>query len=123
MKRKLLKQIRNEWRSNLWLGIELLIVSVVMWYITDNIFCKTAILNEPRGFNTDHCYHIDYSQLSSQSPDFIPDKTYEEENADLLTFIDRLEKRPEIECVAMGQNAYFYNLSLIHISEPTRLID
>ena len=91
MKRKLLKQIRNEWRSNLWLGIELLIVSVVMWYITDNIFCKTAILNEPRGFNTDHCYHIDYSQLSSQSPDFIPDKTYEEENADLLTFIDRLE--------------------------------
>lgn len=111
MKRKLLKQIRNEWRSNLWLGIELLIVSVVMWYITDNIFCKTAILNEPRGFDTDHCYLIDYSQLSSQSPDFIPDQTYEEANADLLTFIDRLEKRPEIECVAMGQNAYFYNSS------------
>ncbi|MDE6187648.1 MAG: ABC transporter permease, partial [Duncaniella sp.] len=33
----------------------------------------------------------------------------EQSTADLMKFIDRLEKRPEIECVALGQNAYFYN--------------
>ena len=35
MNKKLFTQIRNEWRSNLWLALELLVVSVVMWYIID----------------------------------------------------------------------------------------
>lgn len=109
MKRKLLKQIRNEWRTNVWLAIELLIVSVVMWYIIDNLYTTFSIMNEPRGFDTEHCYLINSSELTDQSPDYIPDQTQEQRTADLLTFIDRLEKRPEIECVALGQNAYFYN--------------
>ena len=33
MQKKLFTQIRNEWRGNLWLALELLVVSVVMWYI------------------------------------------------------------------------------------------
>ncbi|MDE6186582.1 MAG: ABC transporter permease, partial [Duncaniella sp.] len=109
MKRKLLKQIRNEWRTNVWLAIELLIVSVVMWYIIDNLYTTFSIMNEPRGFDTEHCYLINSSELTDQSPDYIPDQTQEQRTADLLTFIDSLEKRPEIECVALGQNAYFYN--------------
>ena len=56
MKRKLMRQIINEWRSNIWLALELLIVSVVMWYVTDSLFVSYSILNEPRGFNTDHCF-------------------------------------------------------------------
>ena len=35
MNKKLLAQIKNEWRTNLWLGIELLLVSVVMWWIIE----------------------------------------------------------------------------------------
>ena len=35
MQKKLFTQIRNEWRGNLWLALELLVVSVVMWYIID----------------------------------------------------------------------------------------
>lgn len=109
MKRKLLKQIRNEWRTNVWLAIELLIVSVVMWYIIDNLYTTFSVINEPCGFDTEHCYLINRGQLTDQSPDYIPGQTGEQNNADLLTLIDRLEKRPEIECVALGQNAYFYN--------------
>ena len=33
MNKKLFTQIKNEWRSNLWLVTELLLVSVVLWYI------------------------------------------------------------------------------------------
>ena len=32
MNKKLFTQIKNEWRSNLWLVTELLLVSVVLWY-------------------------------------------------------------------------------------------
>ena len=40
MNKKLFTQIRNEWRSNLWLALELLVVSVVMWYIIDLLYCR-----------------------------------------------------------------------------------
>ena len=59
MNKKLFTQIRNEWRSNLWLVMELLVVSVVMWYIIDLLYCRLATYMEPRGFDTEHCYLID----------------------------------------------------------------
>lgn len=111
MKRKLLKQIRNEWRSNTWLALELLIVSVVMWFLTDYLYTNISIINQPRGFNTEHCYLIRTGQLNDKSPDYVPGQSYADENAEILTLLDRLEKRPEIEAVAMGQNAYPYNNS------------
>ena len=42
MNKKLFTQIRNEWRSNLWLALELLVASVVMWYIIDLLYCRVA---------------------------------------------------------------------------------
>lgn len=38
MNKKLFTQIKNEWRSNLWLVTELLLVSVVLWYIVDYMY-------------------------------------------------------------------------------------
>ena len=35
MNKKLFTQIKNEWHSNLWIATELLLVSVVMWYVVD----------------------------------------------------------------------------------------
>ena len=46
MNKKLLTQIKNEWRSNLWLVTELLLVSVVMWYIVDYMYVKAAVYYE-----------------------------------------------------------------------------
>lgn len=43
MNKKLLTQIKNEWRSNLWLVTELLLVSVVMWYIVDYMYVKAEL--------------------------------------------------------------------------------
>ena len=51
MTKKLLTQIKNEWLSNLWLVLELLVVSVVMWYVVDYLYTRAATYLEPRGFN------------------------------------------------------------------------
>ena len=48
MNKKLFKQIRNEWRSNIWILVELLIVSVVMWFITDYIYVQVINYKAPR---------------------------------------------------------------------------
>lgn len=109
MKRKLFRQTANEWQNNVWLALELLIVSVVMWYISDYLYTNISIVTSPRGFDTEHCYLIKCSELNEKSPDYIKDLTDEQRNDNLLRLIELLEKRPEIECVAMGQNSYFYN--------------
>lgn len=78
MNQKLFKQIKNEWRSNLWLALELFIVSVVMWYIVDYIYVSYALVHEPLGFNTEHCYRINVGTLNEKSPDYIADASGEE---------------------------------------------
>ena len=66
MTKKLLTQIKNEWLSNLWLVLELLVVSVVMWYVVDYLYTRAATYLEPRGFNIEHCYLIELGELTTQ---------------------------------------------------------
>ena len=106
MQKKLFTQIRNEWRGNLWLALELLVVSVVMWYIIDMLYCSLATYNEPRGFNTEHCYLVEMGVLTDKSPDY---KTGTNWHDDILTLVDRLRHRPDVEAVSLSQNSYPYN--------------
>ena len=108
MNKKLLAQIKNEWRTNLWLAIELLLVSVVMWWVIDNLYCIGATYFEPRGFNVDHCYLIEMGHLTEKSPDF-QEKPYQEKMDDILELVNRLRQRPEIEAVSLSQYSYPYN--------------
>ena len=61
MIKKLFVQIKNERILNLWLVLELLLVSVVMWYIVDYLYTHAATYLEPRGFDIEHCYLIGLS--------------------------------------------------------------
>lgn len=109
MKRKLLKQITNEWRSNLWLAIELLLISVVLWYIVDYCGVYMGVINEPMGVDTEHVYTVSAVWKPEESPTYI--KTNENVNH-LERLMDRLRENPAIECVASGSNAvYNYNFS------------
>lgn len=109
MTKKLFTQIKNEWRSNTWLALELLVVSVVMWYIVDYIYTQTATAMEPRGFDIEHCYLINMGQLTDKSPDYIPDQSAEDRQKDVQEMLDRLKHRPDVEAVSLSQNSYPYN--------------
>ena len=108
MNKKLFAQIKNEWRANLWLAIELLLVSVVMWWITDYLYVRLATYFEPRGFDTEHCYLIEMGTLSDKSPDYIK-RTNNEQNEDIHELLNRLRQRPEIEAASLSINSYPYN--------------
>lgn len=109
MNTKLITQIKNEWRSNLWLVTELLLVSVVLWYIVDYMYVKTSIYNQPKGFDISHCYLVQMGCLTDKSPDFIPNQTEEEKRQDVKELLSRLQHRPDIEAAGLGQNSYPYN--------------
>lgn len=108
MRSKLITQMRNEWKANLWLTIELLLVSVVAWYISD--FCYVIFRNalSDRGFDISHTYLIDVQELTDKSPDWKEYKSYDESDADRQEMLDRLARRPEIEAVGLGNNARPY---------------
>lgn len=109
MTKKLLIQIKNEWRNNLWLALELLVVSVVMWYVVDYIYTQAATYLEPRGFDIEHCYLVEMGKLTEKSPDFIANQTQEQKDANILELVERLKHRPEVEAVSLSQNSYPYN--------------
>ena len=109
MTKKLLTQIKNEWLSNLWLVLELLVVSVVMWYVVDYLYTRAATYLEPRGFNIEHCYLIELGELTPKSPDYIAGHTSQQTHDDIAELLERLRRRPEIEAVSLSQNSYPYN--------------
>ena len=109
MQKKLFRQIRNEWRGNTWLALELLVVSVVMWFIIDMLYCRAATYLEPRGFDTEHCYRIYLGSLTDKSPDYTPYEDAARQRDDILEVVERLRHRPEVEAVSLSLNAHPYN--------------
>ena len=108
MNRKLIRQTLNDWRSNLWLALELLIVSIVVWYTVDYCYVTYVTYNEPLGFEVDHCYKINVCSLNSNSPDYTERDAWQI-IADKLELIDRLSRRPEIEVASYSNVAHPYN--------------
>ncbi len=107
MNKKLITQIRNEWKSNLWLAVELLIVSVVMWYITDYMYTKISYYMKTRGFDIEHCYLLQTGELTDKSPDYCG-ADWNQYKADKQEFLDRLSRRKEIEAAAFSNNSRPY---------------
>lgn len=109
MTKKLFTQICAEWRSNLWLAAELLVVSVVMWLVVAMLGGKVTTYMEPRGFDANHCYKIMMGELNEKSPDYKAYANHEERVADIRELVERLRRRPEVEAVSLSQNSYPYN--------------
>ena len=105
----ILKQIRNEWNSNLFLFMELLLVFVVLWYIVDWTLVTARVYHAPMGFDTEHCYNIAVGKLGENSPLYNPESTVDDDMEDLLRLTDRLRHCPGVEAVALSQNCFPYN--------------
>ena len=108
MNKKLFTQIKNEWRGNTWLAIELLVVSVVMWFITDMLYVRIATYLEPRGFDISHCYLIEMGMLNEKSPDYVK-YGKDDEQRDVLELLNRIQHRPDVEAASLSINSYPYN--------------
>lgn len=115
MKKKLFRQIRNEWQANLWLTLELMIVSVVMWYCADLLYSTASMRLMPSGFDRTGCYQVELRQIHPDSPNRIE---YSDDPQDPNSFVsdlgrilDILRAIPMVEAVAIGDNAvpYQYN--------------
>lgn len=114
-RRKLSAQIRNEWRANLWLVIELMIVSTVIWYIADYLYCVVKMRMEPTGFDTEHVYRVDFDFLPEENPNYRPyDESYTMVD-DMTAMLRRIRERSDVEAVSyssFGEPYYQNNMGV-----------
>ena len=86
----LLKIIRAQFRSNLWILAELMVVFVAVWIMTDYFITQYTLYHRPVGFETDRVYQAVVSLRSSDSPQFI---VYPEDSEEPKQNFDRIVER------------------------------
>ena len=107
MKRALLKQIVYEWKTNIWLVIELAVVLLAIWVILSLLWSNYKGLFYPAGFNPENVYTLKvntYPKRSSHYNEEYKDKFYEDRNE----LIRRLSENPNVEYVSLHVNGAPY---------------
>lgn len=121
MKRVLLKQMKNDWRENVWIVIELAVVIAAIWVILAYLYGLSYGLWEERGFTPDDVYSLTVKTIKKNSPQFVEpnDTTGQFYYDDLRGLMARLRENPNVEAVAMHSAAlpYNYNFSGINVDE------
>lgn len=97
--------IKNERKQNIGLWIELLIVSVFLWYIVDNVYVTINNYSKPLGFDTNHTYIMHLGYLNENSPRYVKDISTEEGVDNILTTLERIKQNPMIEAASISQNS------------------
>lgn len=115
MKRNLLKQIRNEWKDNVWLVIELAVVGFSIWALVFFIYAYTKGLFDPRGFDPDDVYSITVKWINEDSPEYLAYGEDSDQNqyTDRLDLLKRLRENPYVEYAAIHSNGLPYNYNFL----------
>ncbi|HCM22155.1 MAG TPA: hypothetical protein DIC46_15590, partial [Porphyromonadaceae bacterium] len=105
MLKHILTIIKNERKQNIGLWIELLIVSVFLWYIVDNVYVTLHNYYKPLGFDTEHTYIMHLGLLNESSHEYVKDISTETAVGYLHTALERIERNPMVEAASISQNS------------------
>lgn len=111
MKRRLIEQMLTEWRSNLWLVIELLIVLVVMQFLFGILFQIYKLHSTPKGYDVTDTY-MGYTELIDEdSPEYTPYTGNSSKFSDFEMLLAELRNNPYVESAGIaGSNSTPYSL-------------
>ena len=120
MKRSLISQMLNEWKTNIWLVVELMVVCIVVWLIFAGIWFNIDGLFMPRGFDPEDVYVLDVKWVDEGSPYYIymdKDQIYEDRNE----LLRRIRNNKNVEYASLQYNflPYQYNYFGININIET----
>ena len=89
MYKMILKQLWNERKGNLFIWLEMLVVSIFLWYAADALFVMYRLYSQPLGFNIEHTYHVSFGVIPEESPDYDTTSVHSERGGgDYLTLMD-----------------------------------
>jgi len=106
---KIIKQFWKEIQSNLFIGLELLVISVFLWYTVDSLYTQYRRFVLPLGFDISHTYNIELGMIPQESPDFVlPSEDISSNGDNLLTILDRLKANPRVTDVCYTSGTHFH---------------
>ena len=113
MKRKLFTQITNEWRDNIWMIIELAIVTGAIWILIVLCWGIAKGKFQPKGFDIDDVYAANIEFVTSDSPEFQPPVNSDQYDyyGARKALLTKIRNHPLVEKAGLSQNAFPYFLN------------
>lgn len=113
MKRKLLRQMCNEWRDNLWLIVALAVVSLAIWVLLINVWSEIGSMTIPIGADAEDVYTLHVEIVPSESPEYTDYGEEKEamEREDRLALMRVIRSSENVEAAAWSENALPFNYS------------
>lgn len=110
MRKKLITQMWNERRLNIGLWLELLLVSVVLWFVVDYLYVTVRTYYAPLGYDIAHTYCINVKEIPESSPNYTQGGSGEDGFRERKErFVNYLKSRPEIEAVGSSFRGIHYS--------------
>lgn len=109
MKRHLISQMCNEWRGNLWMIVELVIVSCVLWALFSFLCGLLHVRLRHSGYDMTGIYVADIRAVGKDSPLYQPYDSVHSYRTDRDMLLSGLRGNPYVEEAGMGFNAMPYN--------------
>lgn len=110
MIKNIFKQLWNQRRANGWIAAELLLVSVFLWVIADQMSFQYEKFNRPMGFDIENTHQMYLDILSSDSEEYIaPEESGSDEKEDLMTVLARIRSVNGVEALSISSCAKPYS--------------
>lgn len=101
MKRKLLKQICGEWRTNIWISIELLIVSIVVTVAVYAVYVNLRTYYMPMNIDMERTYEVVYSRIPPESESYDTIAAKIDWGTQQYNLLRAMRNHPIVEAAAM----------------------
>lgn len=98
----------NEWRTNIWLILEMAIVVFAIWIMLSVTWMTNKGYFQPRGFTPEDVYSVEVKSIKRESPYFLSEYA-DNYYTDRDELIRRIRENPNVEYVSLHNNALPYN--------------
>ena len=98
------KLIANQWRSNLWIMVELFMSFVCIWLVADVLASLLSRKFKDKGFDLEHVYMVSYYTKSRDVFSYDAGSVSEDELRELA---ERIRRYPGVEAVGFASGGAF----------------
>lgn len=104
----------NQRRQNGWMFVELLLVFLALWMISDSFVSHIYTYNRPLGYNVENCWRLSFGNYPKTAPEYVSDTALQISDGEaLIQILDRMNRMPEVEatCAAFYSSPYSFGNS------------
>lgn len=113
--------MRNEWRGNIWMIIELTIVSIILWFLFTTICTIVNVRMQHAGYDVNDLYGAEIKVVDEDSPYYRHYDSLHSPLTDRDLLMAKLNDNPYVETVGAGSNilTYSYNMYGMYLCHDT----